>query len=59
MEKKRHSWGKIKTNKASIDFQKCLNCELYRLSVLGMWQYTKDNPSTLYVNACANEGCTK
>jgi hypothetical protein len=57
MKKKRHSWGKVETNKADFNYQKCVNCDLYRISALGIWQYTKDNPKTLYVDVCKNEGC--
>lgn len=57
MKKKRHSWGKVETNKADFNYQKCVNCDLYRISALGIWQYTKDDPKTLYVDVCKNEGC--
>ena len=57
MKKKRHKWGVLKTNRAEINYQKCTKCDLYRLSALGIWHYTKTNPKTLYTESCKNEGC--
>jgi len=56
-KKKRHKWGKVQTNLAYMDYQKCIKCGLYRQFALGIWHYTKDDPKNLETTACMNDGC--
>ena len=58
MVKARHSWSETKENRFS-EYQKCINCDLYRFKALGIWLYSydKDVEGDCLVEPIPNEGC--
>lgn len=58
---KRHKWEKERKDLLNTytEQHQCVNCEIYRIKVMGTWMYSKekttnDNP---FVKIIGNPGC--